>query len=65
MRNWKWYQWVGFALVAAAVVALVVLHFVQPEVSYALTEAMTAGGVVVGFVGGFLLGRKKQPVTEA
>ena len=58
MKNWKWQQWTGFGIIVAAVLTLVVLHFVQPEVSYAFTEAMTAGGVVVGGIGGYLLKAK-------
>ena len=58
MKNWTWQQWTALGIFAAAVIALVVLHFVQPSVSYAFTEAMTAGGVVVGGIGGYLLKAK-------
>ena len=55
MKNWNWKQWTGFGIIVAALLTLVVLHFVQPQVSYAFTEAMTFGGVVVGFFSGYLL----------
>ena len=55
MKNWTWKQWTALGLIAAVVITLVVLHFVQPTVSYAFTEVMTAGGVAVGVLIGYLL----------
>lgn len=55
MKNWNWKQWAAFGVIIASIIALVVLHFKQPEVSYAFTEAMTAGGLAVGFLGGFFI----------
>ena len=58
MSKFTWQQWTAIGILAAAVITLVVLHFVQPEVSYAFTEAMTAGGVIVGGVVGYMLKEK-------
>lgn len=55
MKKWNWKQWTGFGLVCAVVIAFVVLHLVQPAVSYAFCECMTAGAFVVGGVAGYLL----------
>ena len=57
MSKLTWQQWVGIGLVAATIITLVVLHFVQPEVSYAFTEAMTVGGVMVGGIAGWLISK--------
>lgn len=62
MKNWTWKQWTALGLIAAVVITLVVLHFVQPTVSYAFTEAMTAGGVAVGVLIGYLL--KKNNIVN-
>lgn len=58
MKNLTWQQWVAIALLAAVIITLIVLHFVQPNVSYAFTEAMAGAGVIVGGVIGYLLKAK-------
>lgn len=59
MKNWSWKQWTGFALVIAVVIAAVVCHLVQPEVSYAVLEMVSGGTFVLGGLSVWLLGRKK------
>lgn len=54
MKNWTWKQWTAFGLTVAVIIAGIVLHFVQPQVSYAFTEAMTAGGFVLGGIAGYM-----------
>ena len=58
MKKFTWQQWVAIGLLAAVIITLIVLHFVQPSVSYAFTELMTGAGVVVGGVIGYLLKAK-------
>jgi hypothetical protein len=60
MKNWNWKQWTAFGLTVAVIIAGVVLHFVQPQVSYAFTEAMTAGGFVLGGVAGYMFAKNQQ-----
>ena len=60
MKNWNWKQWTAFGLTVTVIIAGVVLHFVQPQVSYAFTEAMTAGGFVLGGVAGYMFAKNKQ-----
>ena len=55
MKNWNWKQWTGFGIMVAVIITLVVLHFVQPVISYAFAEAMTAGGVILGGISGYML----------
>lgn len=55
MKKWNWKQWTGFGLICAVVITFVVLHLVQPAVSYAFSECMAAGAFVVGAVAGYLL----------
>ena len=59
MKNWSWKQWTGFGLVIAVVIAAVVCHLVQPEVSYAWLEMVAGGTFVLGGLSVWLLGRKK------
>ena len=59
MKNWSWKQWTGFSLVIAVVIAAVVCHLVQPEVSYAFLEMVSGGTFVLGGLSVWLLGRKK------
>lgn len=63
-KNFSWQQWTGVALFVAVVVTLIVLHFVQPTVSYALTEAFTCCGFLVGLVSGFLVAKRKKSCQE-
>lgn len=64
MKKLTWQQWTAIGILVAVIITGVVLHFVQPIVSYAFTEAMTAGGVVVGTVAGYLLKAKNIIKTE-
>lgn len=60
MKNWSWKQWTGFALVIAVIIAAVVCHLVQPEVSYAWLEMISGGTFVLGGLSVWLLTRKKE-----
>lgn len=60
MKNWTWKQWTAVGIIAAVVIAAVVLHFVQPVISYALAEAMTLGGFVLGGVSGYLISKTQK-----
>jgi hypothetical protein len=52
LRNWKF--WLVVAIVAAVVIAAVVCHLVQPKVTYAWLEIVSAftflSGVAVGCI---------------
>ena len=62
MSNWNWKQWTAFGIVVAVVVAAVVCHLVQPAVTYAWFEMVSAGTFVLGGVAGYLIGKGKSPV---
>lgn len=53
----SWKKWVGIGLIAAAVIAILVLHLVQPEVTYAFAEVMSAITFVGGGVAGYLIAK--------
>jgi hypothetical protein len=64
MKKLNWKQWTAIGITVAVVVTGVVLHFVQPNVTYAFAEAMTAAGFVVGGVVGYLLKDKNIVKTD-
>ena len=64
MKNWTWKQWTALGIVAAAVITGAVLHFVQPTVSYALTEAIGAGLFVLGGTTVYLYMRKTKETNN-
>ena len=57
MKNWNWKQWTSFGIVAALLITIIVLHLVQPQITYSFAELMTFIGAVVGFVAGYLFKR--------
>lgn len=56
MKNWTWKQWAAIGVIAAVIIAAVVCHLVQPTVTYAWLEIVSAGTFVLGGVAGFLFG---------
>ena len=60
MKNWTWKQWTALGIIVAVVIALVVLHLVQPTVTFAWLELFTAGGFVLGAITGYLFKKKEQ-----
>ena len=63
MKNWNWKQWTAIGIIVAVVVALVICHLVQPTVSYAWLEMVSAGTFILGGVTGYLL--KKNDIIKA
>lgn len=60
MKNWTWKQWTAVGVIAAVVIAAVVCHLVQPEVTYAWLEMVSCGTFVLGAVTGNLLAKKAK-----
>lgn len=56
-KNWTWKQWTALGVIAAVIIAAVVCHLVQPTVTYAWLEIVSAGTFVLGGVVGLLLGK--------
>ena len=53
---WKsWKFWVVFGITAAVIIAAVVCHLVQPQVSYAWLEGVSLCTFVLGGVAGYLI----------
>ena len=63
MKNWTWKQWTALGVIAAVVIAAVVCHLVQPSVTYAWLEIVSACTFVLGGITGYLL-KKKEIVKE-
>lgn len=53
--NWK--KWVGIGIAVAIVIAGIVLHLLQPTISFAWTELLCTGTFIGGGVAGYFLGR--------
>jgi len=60
MKNWTWKQWTAVCVIAAVVIAAVVCHLAQPEVTYAWLEMVSCGTFVLGAVAGNLLAKKAK-----
>lgn len=55
-----WQQWTAIGIALAVIITAVVLHLVQPAVSFAFTEIIGAGAFVLGAVCGYLFKNKIQ-----
>lgn len=64
MKNWNWKQWTAFGITAAIIIAGVVCHLVQPVVSYAYLEIVSAGTFVLGAAAGYLFGKKTSKSVQ-
>ena len=62
MKNWTWKQWTALGIIAAVVIAAVVCHLVQPQVTYAWLEMVAGGTFVLGALVGYWL--KKNDVVK-
>lgn len=54
MKKLTWQQWTAVGITAASIITVIILHLVQPEVSFAFTEIATGVGFVLGAVSGWL-----------
>jgi len=54
MKNWTWKQWTAVGIIAAVIISIIVLHLVQPTISYAFAEIMTIVGFVLGCITGYI-----------
>ena len=62
MKNWTWKQWTAIGIIAAVVIAAVVCHLVQPQVTYSWLEMVSGGTFVLGALVGYWL--KKNDVVK-
>lgn len=60
MKKFNWKQWTAVGITAALIITAVILHFVQPAVSYALLEFTSIGTFILGGVSGWLIKNKKD-----
>ena len=57
-------KWVAVSITIAIVALGIVLHLVQPNVTYAMAELMCAFTFIGGAVAGYFYGKSKQPIVE-
>lgn len=62
MKNFTWKQWTAIGVIAAVVITLIVLHLVQPVITFAWTEVFCAGSFILGGVAGYLI--KKDIIKQ-
>lgn len=55
MKKLTWQQWTAIGIIAAVIIAAIVLHLVQPQVSYAFFEIGAVVTFALGVVVGYLL----------
>ncbi len=63
----NWMKWVGIGIAAAIVITGIVLHILQPTISFAWTELFCAGSFVGGGLAGYFLGKyfeRKKTITK-
>ena len=65
MKNWNWKQWTSFGIIVALLITIVVLHLVQPQITYSFAELMTFIGAIGGFVAGYLFKRDVKQTQVA
>ena len=61
MKNWNWKQWTAAGVIASVLITLIVLHLVQPVITYAWTEVFCAGSFILGGIAGYLI---KQDIIK-
>ena len=62
MKNWNWKNWTSFGIIVATLIAGFICHLVQPQVSYAWMEIVSALTFALGGITGYLIGKDKTPV---
>ena len=58
MKKLTWQQWTAIGIIVAVIIAAVVLHLVQPQVSYAFLEISAAVTFALGVLVGWLLKKR-------
>lgn len=60
--NWK--KWTAIGIIAAVMIAFIVLHLIQPEVTYAFTELIAFGTFILGGVAGYFISKYLSEKNE-
>ena len=58
MKKLTWQQWTAIGIILAVIITGVILHLVQPNVSFAFTEIIGLGAFVLGVISGYLIKHK-------
>lgn len=61
MKKLSWQQWTAIGIIAAIILTAIVLHLVQPQVSFAFTEIAGLATFAIGVLTGYFIGKKKTP----
>jgi hypothetical protein len=64
MKNWTWKKWTALSIISASVIGFGICHLVQPNVSYAWLEIVSACTFILGGIAGYLICKEKQKSTK-
>lgn len=64
MKNLNWKQWTGIGVIAAVVIIFVIMHLVQPQLSYAWHECIYAISFILGAFASYMVCRKSPKASE-
>lgn len=62
MKNWTWKNWTAFGIIVVAILGFGICHLVQPQVSYAWLEVISAGTFALGGISGYLIGKGNSSI---
>lgn len=55
MKNFNWQTWTAIGIIAAVIITLIVLHLVQPTLTFAWCEVFTVCAFILGVATGYFL----------
>lgn len=62
MKKLNWQQLTAIAIIAVVIITGIILHLVQPNVSFAFTELLSGGCFILGGISGYML--KKNNIIK-
>lgn len=58
LKKLTWQQWTSIGVIVAFAVIFIILHLVQPSISFAFAELFAIGTFVGGFASGYLFSKR-------
>lgn len=64
MKNFSWQQWVAISLIIVVIITAIVLHLIQPNISFLFTDLIALLSFALGVLVDRLLVKKKDKQTN-